>query len=77
MLLQPPKRSAPPPPRLSLRVLLRAPLLLEITRSFRKPWPLALLMQGLPVQDLMKVPRAQRKKVQVRPRQPLPLRVLA
>ena len=76
MLLQPPKRSAPPPPRLSLRVLLRAPLLLEITRSFRKPWPLALLMQGLPVQDLMKVSRAQRKTMQVRPRQPLPLRAL-
>ena len=77
MLLQPPKRSAPPPPRLSLRVLPRAPLLLEITRSFRKPWPLALLMQGLPVQDLMKVPRAQKRKVQVPPRQPLPLRALA
>ena len=77
MLLQPPKRSAPPPPRLSLRVLLRAPLLLEITRSFREPWPLALLMHGLPVQDLMKVPRAQKRKVQVPPRQPLPLRALA
>ena len=54
-----------------------APLLLEITRSFRKPWPLALLMQDLPVQDLMKVPRAQKRKVQVPPRQPLPLRALA
>ena len=55
----------------------KGPLLLEITRSFREPSPLALLMQGLPVQDLMKVPRAQRRKVQVPPRQPLPLRALA
>ena len=54
-----------------------APLLMEITRSFRELWPVALLMQGLPVQDLMKVPRAQRRKVQVPPRQPLPLRALA
>ena len=68
MLLQPPKRSSPPPPHLSLRVLPRAPLLLKITRSFRELWPVALLMQGLPVQDLMKVPRAQRRKVQVPPR---------
>ena len=77
MLLQPPKRSAPPPSCLSLRVLPQAPLLLEITRSFRELWPLALLMQGLPVQDLMKVPRAERRKMQVPPRQPLPLRALA
>ena len=76
MLLQPPKRSAPLPPHLSLRVLPQAPLLLEITKSFREPWSLALLMQGLPVQDLMKVPRAQGRKVQVPPRQPLPLRAL-
>ena len=77
MLLQPQKRRAPLLPLLALRVLPRAPLLLEITRSFRKPWPLALLMQDLPVQDLMKVPRAQKRKVQVPPRQPLPLRALA
>ena len=38
---------------------------------------LALLMQGLPVQDLMKEPRAQRKKVQVPPRQPWPLRAFS
>ena len=77
VLLQPQRRSAPPPPLLPLRVLPQAPLLLAIARSFREPWPLALLMQGLPVQDLMKVPRAQRRKVQVPPRQPLPLRALA
>ena len=77
MLLKPQRRSAPPPTLLPLRVLPRAPLLLEITRSFREPWPLALLMQGLPVQDLMKVPRAERRKMQVPPRQPLPLRALA
>ena len=77
MLLQPPKRSAPPPPRLSLRLLPRAPLLLEITRSFREPWPLALPMQSLPVKDLMKEPRAQRRKVQVPPRNPLPLRAFS
>ena len=74
MLLQLQKRSAPPPPLLALRVLPRAPLLLAKARSFREPWPRALLMQGLPVQDLMKEPRAQRKKVQVPPRQPWPLR---
>ena len=77
MLLQPQRRSAPPPTLLSLRVLPRAPLLLAMARSFREPWPLALLMQGLHVQDLMKVPRAQKRKVQVPPRQPLPLRALA
>lgn len=70
MLLQPQERSAPPPPLLSLRVLPRAPLLLAMPRSFREPWPLALLMQGLPAQDLMKVPRAQRRKVQTPPSQP-------
>ena len=58
VLLQPQSRSAPPPPLLPLMVLPRAPLLLKITRSLRETWPLALLMQGLPVQDLMKVPRA-------------------
>ena len=77
MLLQPQRSSDPPPPLLPLRVLPRAPLLLAMARSFREPWPLALLMQGLPVQDLMKVPRAQKRKVQVPPRQPLPLRALA
>ena len=77
VLLQPQEKSAPPPPLLPLRVLPRAPLLLAISRRFREPWLLALLMQGLPVQDLMKVPRAQRRKVQVPPRQPLPLRALA
>ena len=71
VLLQPQRRSAPPPTLLSLRVLPRAPLLLSMARSFREPWPLALLMQGLHVQDLMKVPRALRRKVQVPPRQPL------
>ena len=76
MLLQPQERSAHPPPRLSLRVLPQAPLLLAITRSFREPWLLALLMQDLPAQDLMKEPRTQRRKVQVAPRQSLPLRVL-
>ena len=76
VLLQPQRRSAPPPLLLPLRVLSRAPLLLVITRSFREPWSLALLMQGLHVQDLMKVPRARRRKVQVPPRKPLPLRAL-
>lgn len=54
MLLQPQRNSAPPPPLLPLWVLPRALLLLVITRSFREPWPLALLMQGLHVQNLMK-----------------------
>ena len=76
MLLQPQEKSALPSPRLSLRVLPRAPLLLAITRSFREPRLLALLVQGLPVQDLMKEPRIQRRKMQVAPRQPLPLRAL-
>ena len=76
MLLQPQEKSALPSPRLSLRVLPRAPLLLAITRSFREPRLLALLVQGLPVQDLMKEPRTQRRKMQVAPRQPLPLRAL-
>ena len=76
MLLQPQERSAHPPPLLPLRVLPQAPLLLAITRSFREPWLLALLMQDLPAQDLMKEPRTQRRKMQVAPRQPLPLRAL-
>ena len=76
VLLQPQRNSAPPPPLLPLWVLPRALLLLVITRSFREPWPLALLMQGLHVQNLMKVPRAPRCKVQVPPRKPLPLRTL-
>ena len=67
VLLQPQERSAHPPPLLPLRVLLRAPLLLPITRSFREPWPLALLLQRLPVQELRKVPRAPRRKVQMLP----------
>ena len=71
MLLKPQRRSAPPPTLLPLRVLSRAPLLLAITSSFREPWSLALLMQGLHVQDLMQVPRAPRREVQVPPRQPL------
>ena len=77
MLLQPQERRAHPPPLLPLRVLSQTPLLPVIARSFREPWSLALLMQGLHVQDLMKVPRALRRKVQVPPRQPLPLRALA
>ena len=76
VLLKPQRSSAPPPPLLPLRVLPRAPLLLVITRIFREPLPLALLMQGLHVQDLVKVPRAPRRKVQVPPRKPLPLRAL-
>ena len=60
----------------SLKVLPGASLLLAIARSFREPWPLALLMQGFPAQDLMKVPRAQRRKGQVPPRQPQPLRAV-
>ena len=75
VLLQPQRRSAPPPPLLPLRVLPRAPLL-AITRSFREPWPLALLMHSLHVQHLMKVSKAPRKKVQVPPRKTLPLRAL-
>ena len=77
MLLQPQERSAPPPPLLSLRVLPRAPLLLAIARSFREPWPLALLVQRLPVQDLIKVPRAPRRKVQMPPEQPCSLGAFA
>ena len=72
-----PKEECPFSPSSVPQASPQAPLLLEITRSFREPWPLALLMQGLPVQDLMKMPRAQRRKVQVPPRQPLPLRALA
>ena len=75
VLLQPQRSSAPPPPLLPLRVLPRAPLL-AITRIFMEPWPLALLMHGLHVQHLMKVYRAPRRKVQVPPRKPLPLRAL-
>ena len=76
MLLKPQRRSAPPPTLLPLRVLSQAPLLLAMARSFREPWLLALLMQDLHVQDLIKVPRAPRREVQVPPRQPLPLRAL-
>ena len=72
-----PKEECPSSPSSVPQASPKGPLLLEITRSFREPSPLALLMQGLPVQDLMKVPRAQRRKVQVPPRQPLPLRALA
>ena len=77
VLLKPQRRSAPPPHLLPLRVLSQAPLLLAITSGFREPWSLALLMQGLHVQDLMKVPRAPRRKVRVPPRKPLPLRAHA
>ena len=72
-----PKEECPSSPSSVPQGSPQAPLLLEITKSFREPWSLALLMQGLPVQDLMKVPRAQGRKVQVPPRQPLPLRALA
>ena len=71
-----PKEECPSSPSSVPQGSTPAPLLLEITRSFRELWPVALLMQGRPVQDLMKVPRAQRRKVQVPPRQPLPLRAL-
>ena len=77
MLLQPQRNSAPPPPLLPLWVLPRALLLLVITRSFREPWPLALLMQGLHVQNLMKVPRAPRMKFQMPAGQPWSLGVFA
>ena len=77
VLLQPQRSSDPPPPLLPLRVLSQTPLLPVIARSFREPWSLALLMQGLHVQHLMKVSRAPRRKVQVPPRKPLPLRGLA
>ena len=77
MLLQPQERSASPPRLLSLKVLPWAPLLLPIARSFREPWPLVLLMQRLPVQDLIKVPRAPRRKVQMPPEQPCSLGAFA
>jgi len=77
VLLQPQERSAHPPPLLPLRVLPRAPLLLAIARSFREPWPLALLLQRLPGQDLRKVPRAPRMKFQMPAGQPWSLGVFA
>ena len=77
MLLQPQERSAPPPPLLSLRVLPRASLLLAIARSFREPWPLVLPMQRLPVQELIKVPRAPRRIVRMPPEQPCSLGAFA
>ena len=77
VLLQPQVRSAHPPRLLPLRVLPRAPLLLAMARSFREPWPLALLLQRLPGQDLRKVPRAPRRKVQMPPGQPCSLGAFA
>ena len=55
----------------------RAPLLLAIARSFREPWPLSLVMQRLPEQDLIKVPRTPRRKVQMLPKQPWSLGAFA
>ena len=72
-----PKEECPSSPSSVPQASPKGPLLLEITRSFREPWPLVLPMQRLPVQELIKVPRAPRRKVQMPPEQPCSLGAFA